>query len=203
MKYNRILSICSSVATLISLLLYSIFGYVKCIQNSYMKDISLAVFGSALLLLISSIVGYFIEKKRLQDDILSLTYDWNVATDIHYEIEENGISKNTVIKLIDNSYHKLMLLHHKMRDYHRGLPKKDDDLYKIISDMRPHAEYLTNLSVRIRHPRYDVSKILTEINVLLEKEEEMNNRISKWMDKSKFTKGEPFNIDVPEEKEDD
>lgn len=203
MKYNRILSICSSVATLVSLLLYSIFGYIKCIQNAYIKDISLAVFGSALLLLVSSIVGYFIEKKRLQDDILNLSYEWNVATDIYYEIRENGISKNTVIKLTDNSYHKLFAAHNKMRQYWRGLFFKDDELYEIICDMRSHAEFLTNWSVRLRHPKYDVNNISSEINTLLKKEEKLNERISNWMNKTNFTMGEPFNIDVPEEKEDD
>jgi len=203
MKYNRILSICSSVATLVSLLLYSIFGYIKCIQNAYMKDISLAIFGSALLLLVSSIVGYFIEKRRLQDDILNLSYEWNVATELYYENKDNGISINSTLKLLQISYDKLFAMHNKMRQYWRGLFFKDDELYEIICDMRSHAEFLTNWDVRLHHPQYDVKNIQSEINALLDKENTLNERISNWMKKSKFEMGEPFNIDVPEEKEDD
>lgn len=201
MRYNKILSISASIVAVISLATYSIFGYVECIQNIYIKDISLAVFGSALLLLVSSIVGYFIEKKRLQDEILGLTYEWNTATDIYYEIKDNGISLNSIVKLLDNSYHKLLILHGKMREYSRGLFKKDKELNSIILDMRPYAEYLTTFAVRLRHPNYNTQNISTEINTLLEKENALNERFSNWMKTSKFKMGEIFNIEVPEENE--
>ena len=201
MKYNKILSISSSAVAILSLVTYSLFGYVECIQNIYIKDISLAVLGSALLLLVSSIVGYFIEKKHLQEEILSLTYEWNIATDIYYEIKDNGISLNSIVKLIDNSYRKLLLLHSKMRMYSRGLFKKDKELKNIICDLRPFAEYLTNFTVLLRHPNYNPQNISTEINTLLEKENALNERLSNWMKTSKFEMGEDFNINVPEENE--
>jgi hypothetical protein len=159
MKYNKILSISSSAVAILSLVTYSLFGYVECIQNIYIKDISLAVFGSALLLLVSSIVGYCIEKKHLQEEILSLTYEWNTATDIYYEIKDNGISLNSLVKLIDGSYHKLLLLQGKMRDYSRGLFIKNEELKNIIYDIRPFAEYLTALTVRLRHPNYNSQNV--------------------------------------------
>ena len=201
MKYNKTLTIISIAISLSSFAFYSVFGYIECIRNVFIKDISLAIFGSALVLLASSIAGYFIEKRHQQAEILALTYDWNIGTELCEDLSNNSIPKSSVMRVLHNSYEKIVSLHNKLAQYNRGLYIKDKEIKKIAFTIREYAESLTKFELYlIKNQNYE--NLTKKLMTIIEVEGFINESISNWMRKKKFEMGEPFNIDISEENED-
>ena len=103
MKIHKSTLLWTGVTAVAALILYSIFGYMECLKNQWIEDISLAIFGSALLMVVTSIIGYRIEKKELRWKIVqaaSILNPVNFARKItgkqKYRIQ-NGITHQSTL----------------------------------------------------------------------------------------------------------
>ena len=76
MKVNKITLLSSSIAMIVTITLYSLCGYAECLKNVWVKDVSLACCGSAVLLIVTSIIGYATEKRRTQERIIKEAFSF-------------------------------------------------------------------------------------------------------------------------------
>ena len=66
MRINKLLFWCTLFLTVLSLCASVIFNSCTCDCLKFWSNVSLAIFGSAFLLMISSLAGYYIEKQKYE-----------------------------------------------------------------------------------------------------------------------------------------
>ena len=198
MKYNRIVLVYSIVIGVISLIAYSIFGYIECMLNFYIKDISLAVLGSASFVIVTSIIGYLLEKRRTTERIINAFCSFSIA---NFILEEGlKLNQQSLARLANVSYNRNNTMYMALKEYYQGCFFKDEKLKEIINEeIIPYAQKIANFRVTvakiIEDPNNKSSNIEEKFNELWHTEQEISNHIDAWMVEKGFLLGKEFNIE--------
>ena len=133
MKQNRIALISSIIASVVVLVGYTCFGYINCIQCDWLRDIFLALFGSSALVILTSIIGYNVEKMSCRKRIIEATCDFSFAYDIVTESENGTINKKAISKIVVYAKNKTKQLRRTIFEYYKGSFKKNKELKTFIN----------------------------------------------------------------------
>lgn len=200
MKIHKSTLLWTGVTAVAALILYSIFGYMECLKNQWIADISLAIFGSALLLVVTSIIGYRIEKKELRWKIVQESDSFRMIDGI---LEEgNQLSTQALARITNMSLNRLKNFYNIVSEYYQGCIVKDKDLKILINnEIIPYAERIANFQVKIAKPDQAKDVIQQAFNELWNTDSELRNKVDKWMHDKQFAMGKEFNIDKEKEQE--
>ena len=191
MKTHKITLLWSGIIGVVAIIAYSVFWYVDCWKNEWIKDISLAAFGSALLLVVTSIIGYRVGKEELRTKIVQESDSFSFA-DVLLE-EGNQLSPKACARIMNIALNRLKNFYNIAIEYYQGCIFKDKNLQKLINDdIIPYAEQIANFKVKIAKPD---QRIQAEFDKLWEAERDLRDKIDKWMQDKDFILGKEFNID--------
>lgn len=187
----------SIVISCIAIICYSIFGYVKCIMNLWLKDVALAICGSAILLIATSIVSYITEKRRIEERIVKASVSFSMTD---YILEEGTqLSIQSLAKITKISLTNLNSLYNELREYYQGCILKDEILKNLINnDIIPYAEKIENFRVLLSNPNCESEQVNIKFDDLWESEKTLNNKIDTWLKGKKFILGDEFKIEEQE-----
>ena len=200
MRYNKIAFIISSLSTMIAFICFCLFGYIPKIQNLFIKDITLALIGSGFFLIVTSIIGYFVEKKNMQILIIKSFCELGMGSELIMEVDnaENGQKKlnaKALLRLTNSTKNKVSALYLNFRIYCEGSFGKNEKIKMLMNENLHNYSYSLNkfeLYLSSEHPK---DKILTKKFLeILEEEEKLNNSIYKCLQELNFSFGESFNI---------
>ena len=160
----------------------------------WVKDVSLACCGSAVLLIVTSIIGYATEKRRTQERIIKEAFSFSM---VDYILEEgNKLSLNALARITRTSLNKFKSLHSELKEYYQGCIFKDKKLKQLINEEIIHyAEKAESFRVILANPESKPDKINAKFDELWKLERQTSEKIDKWMKDKSFVLGKEFNID--------
>lgn len=193
MKTNKYILIFSVVTTILSLALY-LFFVLRC-SNQIGIDISIAIFGGSIITIFSSLISYFVDKRRLQDSIIS-----NSTIEFSAELllvldDDYTLNRRALIQAGFSTLHNLKVLQKELVDYLSGCFCKDKNLRNIINcDIRDYAQNLSRFYSDLVNPQVKIEEIKRKVTALIDEGDNLRDKLSDWMKKSKFILGEEFEI---------
>ena len=195
MKQNRIALISSIIASVVVLVGYTCFGYINCIQCDWLRDIFLALFGSSALVILTSIIGYNVEKMICRKRIIEATCDFSFAYDIVTESENGTINKKAISKIVVYAKNKTKQLRRTIFEYYKGSFKKNKELKTFINVKLYNYGYeVEKLSVYLSYEEAKIEIAKDKMFILLKEANDIVDNLFKWMETEKFPLGENFEI---------
>ncbi|MDE7167985.1 MAG: hypothetical protein K2O28_03955, partial [Clostridia bacterium] len=120
MKQQKIALIVSALTSIISLITYFISVFLQFTRNDILKDISLAILSSAVFVVVISWIGYFIEKKSLQRNILENS-SFEIGNFLLTELNsDNSMNRQIISRIIKSSRTCLLKLKSNLICYNKG-----------------------------------------------------------------------------------
>lgn len=195
MKQNRIALISSIITSVVVLVGYTCFGYINCIQSEWLSDIFLALFGSSALIILTSIIGYNVEKMSCRKRIIEATCDFSFAYDIVTESENGTINKKAISKIVVYAKNKTKQLRRTIFEYYKGSFKKNKELKTFINVKLYNYGYeVEKLSVYLSYDEAKIEIAKDKMFILLKEANDIVDNLFKWMETEKFPLGENFEI---------
>lgn len=195
MKQNRIALISSIITSVVVLVGYTCFVYINCIQSEWLSDIFLALFGSSALIILTSIIGYNVEKMSCRKRIIEATCDFSFAYDIVTESENGTINKKAISKIVVYAKNKTKQLRRTIFEYYKGSFKKNKELKTFINVKLYNYGYeVEKLSVYLSYEEAKIEIAKDKMFILLKEANDIVDNLFKWMETEKFPLGENFEI---------
>ena len=193
MKTNKYILIFSVVTTILSLALY-LFFVLRC-SNQIGIDISIAIFGGSIIIIFSSLISYFVDKRRLQDSIIS-----NSTIEFSAELllvldDDYTLNRRALVQAVFSTLHNVEVLRKKLADYFTGCFCKDKKLKEFINvDLRDYTKNLSRCYFDLSNTEVNTEEIKSKVTALINEGDNLRDELSDWMKKSKFILGEEFEI---------
>ena len=200
MRYNKIAFIISLTSTIIAFTCFGLFGYVEKYQNLFIKDIALALIGSGVFLIVTSIIGYFVEKKNMQILIMKSFCELGIGCELLIEGDnaENGQKKlnaKALSRLINSTKNKVSAFYLNCRMYYDGSFKKNEKMKILLNENLRNYNYSLSMFEYYLSSEHPENNVLTKkFFEILQEDEELTNCIDKCLRELKFRFGESFNI---------
>ncbi len=193
MKQQKIALIVSALTSIISLITYFISVFLQFTRNDILKDISLAILSSAVFVVVISWIGYFIEKKSLQRNILENS-SFEIGNFLLTELNsDNSMNRQIISRIIKSSRTCLLKLKSNLICYNKGLFFEN----KLFNDFVNNQafEYYKNLYkledyISSANPKIDV--INKHFDNLIKESDKLSTNLLSLMKQSKFELGKEF-----------
>ena len=194
MKYNKISLYGSSFVTILAFVCYFVFHCEK-IYCKYVIEISLALIGSGVFLIVTSVIGYFVEKRRAYYNIVRLYSDMGIEERLLSQWDSNGKHSYTYTKshLKDISLaelDKMSAFVIQMQDYVQGCFIPSRKLKNTLNkDIRCHMSKVLDLKDYLIGNHVQEENIMEKLQNIIESEREIFALIS---EKLKFKTHKDF-----------
>ena len=196
MKQHKWALIASIIATVISLSGFLCSALIDFCGNGIVRDICAALFSSSVFVIALSIIGYNIEKHKLQEQILSNKFFGAFGLLLCVLDDTNHITRQGVNTFIMDLLSKTTDVFYIFKEYYCGLIIKDQQLKELINvRLREFVRDLSELEVYTAHPKCKSEVIALHINDLLIKYQNLTETIYSWMETEKIKMGNIFERD--------
>ncbi|MBE6667584.1 MAG: hypothetical protein E7607_04650 [Ruminococcaceae bacterium] len=154
----------------------------------------MAVLGSVVIVIVTSIIGYQLEKRKTPERIIH-AYCLPSIADFVLE-EDKKLDHRASIRLTNISYNRNSILYRELKEYYQGSFLKDEKLQNLINEkIIPYAEKVKNFQVIVATPNNESNNITKKFNDLWNSEQELDKHIDEWMKNKGFLLGKEFNIE--------
>ena len=178
MKYNKISLLGSSFVTTLAFVCYFVF---HC-ENTYCKyviDISLALIGSGVFLIVTSVIGYFIEKRRAYYNLIRLYSDMGIEERLLSQWDSNGThsysyTRSHLKEISLAELDKMSAFVIQMQDYVQGRLIPSRKLKNILNkDIRCHLSKVSDLKDYLIGDHVQEENIEEKLQKIIESEREI------------------------------
>ena len=194
MKYNKISLYGSSFVTILAFVCYFVFNCEK-IYCKYVIDISLALIGSGVFLIVTSVIGYFVEKRRAYYNIVRLYSDMGIEERLLSQWDSNGkhsymYTKSHLKDISLAELDKMSAFVIQMQDYVQGCFIPSRKLKNTLNkDIRCHMSKVLDLKDYLIGNHVQEENIMEKLQNIIESEREIFALIS---EKLKFKTHKDF-----------
>ena len=194
MKNHKKLLIYSSILTSIAILCYFVFSCEK-IQCKYITDLSLALFGSGVFLILTSCVGYKVEKQQSIYNITRIFCDLGITD--RFTLSEDGEYQYTCTRellrnILQVELDKTSAFIIELEYYTQGCFITPKDLEATINnDVKQFLSNMFYLSEYVAHKDCKENVLRKRTELLIEEE---HNVKSKLHDLLGFRNDEMFSL---------
>jgi len=191
MKFNYRVLICSIIFTIFSLSGYILFTFINCQPIVIGQDISISIFSSSIFVVITSLVGYLVERHRLllqlYDCIKNLQIINAIVKVSLVENNENRFDRENIKSIILTQQSEMNKLFVLMNDYY---PIKDIkiilkywSIYNNFLNKKLEDVYFGN-RLTANMPNNDPNKF--NLSELIEQNSELIKQLKTWLKNKKF-----------------
>lgn len=181
MRTNKLTFCLSLIVAIIFLGLYLIFTFVC--SNVVCQDIFIAIFSSSIFVIVTSIIGYSVEKYRLKRDCVDRFYEISYEIEIINTYSNCGISINelsrTLMKIRSNYYKFYNLIANYYADCFGN--KFDSCTPKLINCFEQSYNDLGNTEKQILEKSDDEKYIKNCVETIFNKLNKLNISIYYWL----------------------
>ncbi|MBQ3115988.1 MAG: hypothetical protein IJC07_03060 [Clostridia bacterium] len=199
MKVNKLIFITSIIVSLFSIGCYLFFVFY--FENPIVmgKEIAMAIFGSSFFVIMTAIIGYFTEKNKLKENILSNS-DFYIGLYLLEEIDcNNAINRQSFAKMISASRNKILLLKKFLVEYYHGCffkcTQNNKILLKIINiSSQEYYKNLVKFEMYLGSPKPNFEILKQKFFNLIEQGKKLDEELGSWMRKIKVNLGDEFDF---------
>lgn len=200
MKYNKIALVWSSVITAAFFVGYCVFGYCDALRCLFLKDISLALIGSGVFLIVTSVVGYFVEKQKSKLQIIKAFCDIDLSSRIisvsDFNNNSNEVSYNALLQVLISELDRLCVLAIEIRTYNEGLLFNKTEWKPLLNEsIQDYMLNLYKLKEYISHSANCNEEVVSQrVQQLTEQESQVAMKINTWLDENKMNNNKKFTL---------
>lgn len=195
MKQHKLALIISIITTALSLVGFLCSSLICFNENNILKDLCAAILSSSIFVIALSIIGYCVEKKHLQEKILTNNFFNGIDALLSVIGENYTITRQGVNIFIIDLMARTMGIRELLAEYYSGLFIKDNQLQDLINvTLRDFGKALSKLEQYNAYPSYKVEVVYFYISELITNHEKVTNLLDDWMKKKKFKMGKEFDF---------
>ena len=185
MKFNYIVLIISIVLTIISIFAYFLFTFLVKF-SSIGQDLSISVLSSSIFVVITSIVGYLVEKHQLLLQLYDSTKELqiiNVIIKVSLVVKKvNELNKENIKAIIQAQQGEMNKLYTLLNLYY---PKKC--INKALDDWQKYNNFLDE---KLKNIFFDNNKVEVKetsiLNELISENSKFINQLKNWLEDKNF-----------------
>ncbi len=193
MKQHKIaffISILTTVISLVAFLCSAIFCFNG---NDILHDISAALFSSSVFVIALSIIGYFIEKDKLKEKIISDDFSSALDSILSVLDDNNSTNRRGVHTIVIDVIKRTIRMKYLLGEYYNGLFIKDNELQHFINErLHGFVKTLSDFEIYNACPSRKGDVVSIHLDNIISKYESLINYFDNWMEKANFKLGKNF-----------
>lgn len=191
-KYALIVSIITTVLSFIGFLCGALLSFSG---NSIIKDICAAILSSAIFVIVLSIIGYNIEKSKMQERILTSKFSSGLDSMLSIIDDSNRTNRQGVNTIVIDLITRTISVKYVLTEYYYGLFIKDRSLKDFINiNLYGFVRMLSELEVYNAYPSRKSDIVEIQLANIIDEYEKISNDFQTWMESAKIKMGKGFDI---------